>query len=70
MQHEKFAKRAAQHLEAEADRLVEKSRWMKLAVTVDYPTPMGRYPRTDPTRTKGTERPRSLLSPLHKRKPR
>jgi hypothetical protein len=33
MQHEKFAKRAAERLEAEADRLEEKSQWMKLDVT-------------------------------------
>ncbi len=34
MQHEKFAKRAAERLEAEADRLEEKSQWMNLDVTV------------------------------------
>ncbi len=33
MQHEKFAKRAAERLDAEADRLEEKSQWMKLDVT-------------------------------------
>ncbi len=33
MQHEKFAKRAAERLEAEAERLEEKSQWMKLDVT-------------------------------------
>jgi hypothetical protein len=33
MQHEKFAKRVAERLEAEADRLEEKSQWMKLDVT-------------------------------------
>ena len=33
MQHEKFAKRAAERLEAEAGRLEEKSQCMKLDVT-------------------------------------
>ena len=33
MQHEKFAKRVAERLKAEADRLEEKSQWMKLDVT-------------------------------------
>ena len=33
MQHEKFAKRVAKRLEAEADRLEEKSQWMKHDVT-------------------------------------
>lgn len=33
MQHEKFAKRAAERLEAEADRLEEKSQWMKHDIT-------------------------------------
>ncbi len=33
MQHEKFAKRAAERLEAEADRLEEKGQWMKLDIT-------------------------------------
>ncbi len=33
MQHEKFAKRAAERLEAEADRLEEKSEWLGLDVT-------------------------------------
>jgi hypothetical protein len=33
MQHEKFAKRVAKRLEAEADQLEEKSQWMKLDVT-------------------------------------
>ncbi len=33
MQHEKFAKRTAERLEAEAERLEEKSQWMKLDVT-------------------------------------
>jgi hypothetical protein len=33
MQHEEFAKQAAERLEAEADRLEEKSQWMKLDVT-------------------------------------
>jgi acyl-CoA reductase-like NAD-dependent aldehyde dehydrogenase len=33
MQHEEFAKRAAERLEAEADRLEEKSQWMKHDVT-------------------------------------
>jgi hypothetical protein len=33
MQHEKFAKRVAERLEAEADRLEENSQWMKRDVT-------------------------------------
>ena len=33
MQHEKFAKRVAERLEAEADRLEENSQWMKRGVT-------------------------------------
>ena len=33
MQHEKFAKRVAERLEAEADRLAENSQWMKRDVT-------------------------------------
>jgi hypothetical protein len=33
MQHEEFAKQAAERLETEADRLEEKSQWMKLDVT-------------------------------------
>ncbi len=33
MQHKKFAKRIAERIEAEADRLEEKSQWMKLDVT-------------------------------------
>jgi hypothetical protein len=33
MQHEKFAKRVAERLEAEANRLEGKSQWMKLDVT-------------------------------------
>jgi acyl-CoA reductase-like NAD-dependent aldehyde dehydrogenase len=33
VQHEKFAKRVAERLEAEADRLEENSQWMKRDVT-------------------------------------
>jgi acyl-CoA reductase-like NAD-dependent aldehyde dehydrogenase len=33
MQHEKFAKRVAERLEAEAERLEENSQWMKRDVT-------------------------------------